>query len=87
MDGITSQWYSLAVSEYLKTQDVNIIAVDWPATDLYSNTVSTAKTVAVVNAKLILELVEKLGVDLNQVHFIGHSLGAHISGLAGKKTI
>lgn len=85
LDGITSNWYASAVSEYLKTQDVNIIAIDWPATDRYANTISTAKTVALSNSELLLEFVNKLNVDLNEVHLIGHSLGAHISGLTGKK--
>lgn len=84
LDGIDSSWYASAVSEYLTGQNVNIIAIDWPATDLYSNTVSTARQVALVNGKLIQELVNKKGVDLNQVHLIGHSLGAHISGLTGR---
>lgn len=84
LDGITSAWYASAISEYFESQDVNIIAIDWPATNLYSNTVATAKIVAEVNAELLVELVNKLNVDLSNVHLIGHSLGAHISGLTGK---
>lgn len=83
LDGIDSTWYAATVSAYLESQDVNIIAIDWPATALYSSTVSTAKEVATVNGELIQELYEKLGLDLNNVHFIGHSLGAHIAGLTG----
>lgn len=85
LDGITSAWYASAISEYFESQDVNIIAIDWPATNLYSNTVATARIVAEVNAELITELVNKLNLDLNNVHLIGHSLGAHISGLTGKQ--
>lgn len=85
LDGITSEWYAKAISEYLQTQDVNIIAIDWPATDLYSNSIATAKTVAVINAEFIQELIEKFNIDLNKVHLIGHSLGAHIFGITGKR--
>lgn len=84
LDGIDSEWYASAISEYLQSQNVNIIALDWPATGLYSNTVATAKNLAVVNGQFIKELVDKFGIDLGEVHLIGHSLGAHIFGLTGK---
>lgn len=84
LDGIDASWYASAVSEYLQSQNVNIIAIDWPATDLYSNSIATAKHVAVLNARLLQELVNKRGVNLDNVHLIGHSLGAHIFGLTGK---
>lgn len=78
-------WYAGVVAEYLKKGEYNVIAVDWsgPAAAMYGDAVDAAFEVAEVNTRFVQELYEKLGVAPENLHFIGHSLGAQISGLTG----
>lgn len=86
---VDSEWYAPAIEEFLGGSDVNVIAIDWsgPADLLYWESVDAVQQVAKVNAKLIQELHENLGVDLGNVHLIGHSLGAHIMGFTGQEVL
>uniref|UniRef100_A0A182YI00 Lipase domain-containing protein n=1 Tax=Anopheles stephensi TaxID=30069 RepID=A0A182YI00_ANOST len=72
----------------LAQEDKNVIAVDWEqgaSTLLYPVARYRVPKVAALVAALIDNLVTGLGQDINQVGIIGHSLGAHIAGIAGKK--
>lgn len=82
-------WYASAVKEYLRKGAYNVIAVDWsgPAASAYGDAVTAAYEIAEVNGRFVQELYQKLGVAPENLHFIGHSLGAHISGLTGKYRI
>ncbi|KAL7036298.1 hypothetical protein ACKWTF_008770 [Chironomus riparius] len=75
-------------SAYLETagKDYNVIAVDWEesARDiLYFNAAYATKTVGKYVANVINHMSAKHGVNLKDVHIIGHSLGAHVAGVAG----
>lgn len=62
--------------------DVNYIAVVWPAYTL--NYASARRRVNIVGpyvADLVDHLVENFRLQLDTVHLIGHSLGAHIAGI------
>lgn len=85
-DNADKGWYEQIVQEYIKKGDYNIIGVDWrePASALYPLSVKYVNDVAVFVGELLLDLHETLDVPLENVHLIGHSLGAHISGLAGQ---
>lgn len=67
--------------------DVNLIAVNWQAG---SNTINYPGARRRVNhvgphvAAFVDFLVRSGGVDLNAVNLIGHSLGGHVVGIAGK---
>ncbi|CAG2108424.1 unnamed protein product [Medioppia subpectinata] len=50
----------------------------------YEQTKANIPTVAQAITKLITELQSNSGLDLDKVHIVGHSLGAHIAGLTGK---
>uniref|UniRef100_A0A182RKN1 Lipase domain-containing protein n=1 Tax=Anopheles funestus TaxID=62324 RepID=A0A182RKN1_ANOFN len=72
----------------LAQENKNVIAVDWEqgaSTLLYPVARYRVPKVAALVAALIDNLVEGLGQDINQIGIIGHSLGAHIAGIAGKK--
>lgn len=72
-------------NEYLKAHDYNVIVVDWGAIAgnvLYHIPVANTRNVAEYYAKFLDFLVEH-GTEPRNVHLIGHSLGAHISGFVG----
>ncbi|RZC35443.1 inactive pancreatic lipase-related protein 1-like, partial [Asbolus verrucosus] len=67
-----------------RSEDANVIVVDWArlAGLIYFNAVN--HTLPVGNyVGQFLQFLENNSVDLKTVHIIGHSLGAHISGIAG----
>ncbi|XP_059051033.1 pancreatic lipase-related protein 2-like [Achroia grisella] len=69
---------------YLNVSDVNIIVVDW-SNAANVNYILASYNVAMVGRLLtnFLNFLIKEGVSMNDVHLIGHSLGAHVSGIAG----
>ncbi|WAR23442.1 LIPR2-like protein [Mya arenaria] len=66
--------------------DVNVFLVFWGNGAnlgfLYDQAATNTQVVAAEIRVLILNMVS-LGADVNQVHLIGHSLGAHTSGYVG----
>ena len=72
----------------LKSEDVNVYIVDWQtgaASVDYWKSVANKRVVA-AEVKLILDQFVLEGLDLAQVHIIGHSLGAHLAGEVGRLT-
>uniref|UniRef100_A0A182QQE5 Lipase domain-containing protein n=1 Tax=Anopheles farauti TaxID=69004 RepID=A0A182QQE5_9DIPT len=72
----------------LAQDDKNVIAVDWEqgaSTLLYPVARYRVPKVATIVATLIDNLVVGLGQDIDRIGIVGHSLGAHIAGIAGKK--
>ncbi|GFU26377.1 hypothetical protein NPIL_31891 [Nephila pilipes] len=71
----------LALSKY------NIIIVNWTRYNQspYMLAASNAYAVGFRVGEMIKFLVENTGINPNTIHLIGHSLGSHISGVAGKQ--
>ena len=71
----------------LSAEDVNVIAVDWRKGNGLPYMQATANTqiVGAEIAKLVNTFINTMGVNAADVHLIGHSLGAHISGYAGSR--
>ena len=66
---------------------MNVIAVDWSRGNQFPYDQAVANTVlvgAVINQ--LLQTMITVGVRPEQIHLIGHSLGAHVSGYAGRLT-
>ena len=79
----------MTFSELVTFDDVNIIAVDWSMLSIHPNyirVVSRVETVGRYVARLIDFLIGE-GANPADIHLIGHSLGAHISGYAGANTM
>nr|XP_023029989.1 pancreatic triacylglycerol lipase-like [Leptinotarsa decemlineata] len=85
IDTPLSNWVRDMRDELLKSQDVNVIVVDWAGGSLPLYTQATANTrlVGLEIAYLINYLVKNYEVDARDIHIIGHSLGAHTAGYAG----
>lgn len=79
-------WYSSAIEAYLNTSDINVITVDWHNHTFLGDLAAAyaAPQLAQFVSVLILELKANLDLPLDNVHLIGHSLGAHVFGLTGK---
>lgn len=74
---------------YLATMDVNVIAVDWsPIADsfLYPIVAYQTKDVGLYVGQFLDALSARYGVHGDQIHLIGHSLGAHVMGRAAATT-
>ncbi|XP_069969228.1 phospholipase A1 VesT1.02-like [Bactrocera oleae] len=75
-------------SAWLGRGNYNVILVDWVrarSVDYVSSVVAISRTGEKV-ASMINYLVENFGMRLDETEVIGHSLGAHVAGYAGKNT-
>uniref|UniRef100_A0AAG5CU15 Lipase domain-containing protein n=1 Tax=Anopheles atroparvus TaxID=41427 RepID=A0AAG5CU15_ANOAO len=73
---------------YLARWDYNVIVVDWSNCAKLWNYIRAVKCVPVVGQSLALlldELHRQRQLQLDSVYVVGHSLGAHIAGIAGKR--
>lgn len=72
---------------FLQDSDVNVIVVDWCtiAGESYLTAVAALPAVGRHLGNFIKWLTT-LGVTYDKVHVVGHSLGAHLAGNAGKVT-
>ncbi|XP_071050523.1 pancreatic lipase-related protein 2-like [Onthophagus taurus] len=89
MDDKKSYWYQPTIQEYLKRGNVNIITVHWGkfAKGLFGKAVKSVKMVGFSIAMLISDISLKYRIHFEKFHIIGHSLGSHIAGFAGKHII
>ncbi|XP_071444897.1 pancreatic triacylglycerol lipase-like [Hetaerina americana] len=80
-------WVQKMVAELLKKADVNVVTVDWigGSGPTYTQAVSNIRLVGVMTAHLIKLMMEEAGVQPENIHLIGHSLGSHLSGYIGLK--
>ncbi|XP_038209521.1 pancreatic lipase-related protein 2-like [Zerene cesonia] len=72
-------------NEYLKKMDVNVIVVDWHLASRTSYLMASFLTAIVgedIN-DMVRTLIKEYDFDINDLHLIGHSLGAHVVGRAG----
>ncbi|XP_032158126.1 lipase member I [Mustela erminea] len=84
--GSAPQWLQNFLRVLLNQDDINVIVVDWTrgaTTLLYNRAVKNTRKVAVSLSSYIRNLLDH-GASLHNFHFIGMSLGAHISGFVGK---
>ncbi|KAK9712795.1 Lipase [Popillia japonica] len=89
VDDFTSSWYEPTYTNYLSRDVCNVIAMDWSrhASGLYSTAVSRLPAVGRLAAEMILNFSDVHNIPLSNFHLIGHSLGAHLFGFAGKHII
>ncbi|XP_044732684.1 phospholipase A1 VesT1.02-like [Chrysoperla carnea] len=82
-----SQFCQQVKDTYLNNGQYNVIVVDWGALakpPFYYTASSNTRFVGDIVAQLVDNLVQKAGMNLDDLHIIGHSLGAHTAGIAGK---
>ncbi|XP_059481570.1 lipase member I-like [Neocloeon triangulifer] len=80
-------WIKNMTSLFIGIEDCNVISVDWAkaaANPLYNVARRNTRPVGEHLGDLLLFLADNSGADLSTVHCLGHSLGAHVCGYAGK---
>lgn len=79
----------LKISAFLKNEErFNVVSIDWYKLSwavLYNNAANQVKPVAKAVAKII-NFMHAEGMDCSRLILVGHSLGAHIMGVAGYNT-
>ncbi|XP_023609104.1 pancreatic lipase-related protein 2-like [Myotis lucifugus] len=80
-------WLTDMCQRMFKVEKVNCICVDWMGGSRtgYNQAVHNIRVVGAETAFLIQGLSTKMGYSLENVHIIGHSLGAHAAGEAGRR--
>ncbi|GIY75340.1 pancreatic lipase-related protein 2 [Caerostris extrusa] len=81
-----SAWMREMKAELFKRGPYNVILVDWTWGNgpKYEESAENTKVVGKQLALLIRNIMMQTGAKPNNFHLIGHSLGAHIAGFAGK---
>ncbi|XP_053547731.1 pancreatic triacylglycerol lipase-like [Bombina bombina] len=89
LDSGESKWLSNICRRLLQMEDVNCIAVDWRngSHAQYPQAVNNIRVVGAEVAYFVKILLRNFGYSPSNVHLIGHSLGAHAAGEAGKRQI
>ncbi|XP_077311054.1 pancreatic triacylglycerol lipase-like [Lithobates pipiens] len=82
-----ASWLSETCRTLFQVEDVNCIAVDWGggSRTTYSQAANNIRLVGAEIAYFINYLLENLRYSPSNVHVIGHSLGSHAAGEAGKR--
>ncbi|KAK3775712.1 hypothetical protein RRG08_006023 [Elysia crispata] len=87
-NNLQTVWLSRMKDAFLATDEYNVILVGWgpgATTIVYPQSVSNTRIVARQLARLLLVLWQTKGLDLNSVHLIGFSLGAHLAGYVSRE--
>ncbi|XP_042545378.1 pancreatic triacylglycerol lipase [Dipodomys spectabilis] len=81
-------WLSDMCKNMFKVESVNCICVDWKGGSRtgYTQASQNTRVVGAEIAYFVDVLKNELGYSPSNVHLIGHSLGSHIAGEAGRRT-
>uniref|UniRef100_A0A672TFY6 Triacylglycerol lipase n=1 Tax=Strigops habroptila TaxID=2489341 RepID=A0A672TFY6_STRHB len=85
--GADLPWISKMCRFMFHTEDVNCILTDWRggSNGLYTEAVNNVRIVGAELVYLVNLLEKDYGYSPDNIHFIGHSLGAHAAGEAGRR--
>lgn len=85
-ESLVSESTQTVIESYLIRNDHNIILLDWSSLADGNYIIDAAVNVKKVGKYLgkILSQFIQTGVIIERLHLVGHSMGAHIAGLAGK---
>jgi len=87
MSKFASYWKMPLIEALLYTEMCNVFLVDWQGGDgpLYEQAVANTRVVGAEIALFIKNIQTRTRIPLDSIHLIGHSLGSHIAGYAGKR--
>ncbi|XP_062928104.1 pancreatic lipase-related protein 2-like [Mobula hypostoma] len=80
-------WLSDMCKAMFEVEDVNCICIDWVggSRTLYDQASNNVRVVGAETAYLIEVLEKNFNYSRSVTHIIGHSLGSHVAGEAGKR--
>lgn len=86
LDNSDSIWVQDIKTAYLTLGDYNVILVDWRALSytFYASTTAYDKEIGNYFGDFLVRLRTGLSIAYTSMHLIGHSMGAHACGIAGK---
>lgn len=81
------RWMRTMVNQFLTFNDLNVFIVDWSNANQfpYGRAVANARQVGRMVASQIRALSSLRNSTPSRFHLLGHSLGAHVAGFAGKQ--
>ncbi|XP_017777589.1 PREDICTED: phospholipase A1 member A-like [Nicrophorus vespilloides] len=84
MSSIREEIFVMMKNAYLSTGDYNVVGMDWSVLCEFEY-FSAMKGAQLAGEALnnFINFIARAGVNLEDVHVIGHSLGAHVAGIAG----
>ncbi|XP_042883760.1 pancreatic triacylglycerol lipase-like [Penaeus japonicus] len=87
LDSNSVTWMLEMTRAFLLHEDLNVVAVDWSGGSraLYTQATANTRLVGLEVAHLIRLLQSLAGLRTQDVHVIGHSLGAHTAGYVGER--
>lgn len=87
LESFQRNWIRKTADDYLKYVGGNICAVDWNYMALLEYTMSARRTEIVGNyiADFIIEMLRTTSVRMDDITLIGFSMGAHATGVAGRR--
>lgn len=85
LDNSTFLWEKEIVSEWLKFEDTNICVVDWQYFGLMEYTIAAknTKNVGKYLSEFLKSIRKSTGIPYLKMTLCGHSMGAHVVGIAG----
>ncbi|NXB46841.1 LIPR2 protein, partial [Leucopsar rothschildi] len=85
--GADLPWITNLCRFMFHSEDVNCILTDWSggSSGLYTDAVNNVRIVGAELEYLVNLLEKDYGYSPANIHFIGHSLGAHVAGEAGRR--
>lgn len=86
IEGYNVKWAIDMKNAYVKRANYNLIIFSWDKYTYlpYYYATPLSKDLGEHLADYIIYLNKKIGLDLAKTHMIGHSMGSHIAGFAGK---
>lgn len=79
--------YYLYFTAYLQAGEYNVICVNWIQLSFYIQykvSKQNAKYIGYDIANLLKKITKNMTKGVENIHLIGHSMGAHIVGFTGK---
>ncbi|KAF5303577.1 hypothetical protein FQR65_LT08178 [Abscondita terminalis] len=73
---------------YLQRYDANVVVADWSKYSLFEYTTSYCycPKIAKIIGSFLCKIMYLFNINPENIHLVGHSMGAHISGLIGQET-